>query len=61
MFEDLTAEADRLLVEALNASGERDPRDYYRNRLKELKGSDPAKYGATMFTKKQKLLLEKNI
>jgi hypothetical protein len=56
MFEDLTAEADRLLVEALNASGERDPRDYYRNRLKELKGSDPAKYGAAIEYYRNKLI-----
>ena len=48
MFEDLTAEADRLLVEALGASGERDPRDYYRDQLKKLKESNPERYDAAI-------------
>ena len=44
MSQDLTAAADQLLTEALEASGARDPRDYYRERLKELKDIDPEKY-----------------
>ena len=56
MSEDLTAEADRLLAEALNASGERDPRDYYRNRLMELKGSNPQGYDAAIEYYQNKLI-----
>ena len=56
MFEDLTAEADRLLAEALNASGERDPRDYYRDQLKELKGSNPERYDAAIEYYRNKLI-----
>ena len=56
MFENLTAEADRLLVEALNASGERDPRDYYRDQLKELKESNPERYDAAIEYYRNKLI-----
>ena len=56
MFEDLTAEADRRLVEALNASGERDPRDYYRDQLKELKGSNPEGYDTAIEYYRNKLI-----
>ena len=56
MSENLTAEADRLLAEALNASGERDPRDYYRNRLMELKGSNPEGYDAAIEYYRNKLI-----
>ena len=41
---DLTAEADRRLQEALDASGSRDPREFYRERLRELKGSNADGY-----------------
>ena len=44
MSQDLTATADQLLTGALNASGARDPRDYYREQLKKLKEVDPEKY-----------------
>lgn len=37
--------ADQLLDEALEASGARDPREFYRRRLRELKQSDQDKYG----------------
>jgi hypothetical protein len=56
MFEDLTAKADRLLTEALNASGERDPRDYYRDQLKELRGSNPEGYDAAIEYYRNKLI-----
>lgn len=36
--------ADLLLQEALEATGARDPREFYRARLKELKLEDPAAY-----------------
>lgn len=44
MTEDLSAEADRRLDEALAASGARDPREFYRERLKELKRADAEAY-----------------
>lgn len=44
MSDDLTAEADRLLEEALEREGARDPREYYRERLRELKRSDSEGY-----------------
>jgi len=44
MSDDVTAEADRRLAEALERSGARDPREFYRERLRELKGADPVKY-----------------
>ena len=44
MSQDLTVVADQLLTEALDASGARDPRDYYREQLKKLKEVDPEKY-----------------
>ena len=56
MFEELTAEADRLLAEALDASGERDPRDYYRSRLKELRVSNPEGYDAAIEYYQNKLI-----
>lgn len=40
MSEDLTEAADRRLEEALQAEGARDPREYYRDRLRELKSLD---------------------
>jgi hypothetical protein len=44
MSEDLTAEADRRLEEALGREGARDPREFCRERLRELKGADAAGY-----------------
>ena len=37
MTEDLAAAADEALEEALQAAGARDPREFYRERLRELK------------------------
>ncbi len=37
-------EADRRFEEALNATGARDPRDFYRGALRELKETDPSGY-----------------
>ena len=44
MTEDLSGEADRRLDAALAATGARDPREFYRERLKELKRVDPEAY-----------------
>jgi hypothetical protein len=44
MADDLTAEADRRLEAALAAEGARDPREFYRERLRELKQANPDGY-----------------
>ncbi len=44
MSNEITTEADRRLEEALERAGARDPREFYRERLRELKGSDPQGY-----------------
>ena len=36
--------ADKAFEEALRTAGARDPREFYRERLRELKGTDPAAY-----------------
>jgi len=38
------AEADRRFEEAMNATGARDPRGFYRQSLREMKGSNPEGY-----------------
>lgn len=45
MPQDLTAEADRRLEEALEREGARDPREFYRERLRELKQANADAYG----------------
>lgn len=44
MSEEITEKADRVLEEALERTGARDPRDFYRERLRSLKSSDPEAY-----------------
>lgn len=44
MTDDLLAAADRALEVALEASGARDPREFYRERLRELKDANPEGY-----------------
>lgn len=44
MSESLAAAAGRILEAALAESGARDPRDFYRERLRELKHSRPEEY-----------------
>ena len=44
MSEDLPAAADEALEAALAAAGARDPREFYRERLRELKRVDAAGY-----------------
>lgn len=41
---DATARAERLLEERLEETGARDPREFYRARLRSLKASDPEAY-----------------
>jgi hypothetical protein len=48
MSEDLIAEADRRLTEALADDGGRDPREFYRDRLRELKASDADAYAVAV-------------
>jgi hypothetical protein len=45
MSDDLTHQADEILEEALDATGARDPREFYRDRLRELKNANPVGYG----------------
>lgn len=44
MDEERQAKAEERFEDALEESGARDPRDYYRERLRELKGEDPEAY-----------------
>lgn len=44
MDEETRARADQRFQEALEETGARDPRDFYRERLRELKGRDPDAY-----------------
>jgi hypothetical protein len=44
MSDPLAAQADRLLEAALAQSGARDPREFYRERLRELKRANAAGY-----------------
>jgi len=48
MTADVTEQADRLLAEALEAAGARDPREFYRTRLKELRSANPDGYAAAV-------------
>jgi len=48
MSEDQTEMADKILVDALEAAGARDPREFYRERLKELRGANPDGYEAAV-------------
>jgi len=44
MSDDLTQRADQILEQALADSGARDPRDFYRDRLRELKNANTEGY-----------------
>ncbi len=48
MPDELTETADGILQEALEASGARDPREFYRDRLKELREANPDGYQAAV-------------
>jgi hypothetical protein len=58
MSEDQTAEADRRLQEVLEASGARDPREFYRDRLRELKSADASAYSEAVAYYKDRLIPE---
>lgn len=58
MSEDHTANADRRLREALESSGVRDPRELYRDRLRELKSVDAAAYSEAVAYYKDRLIPE---
>jgi hypothetical protein len=44
MADEVTNRADEILEQALAASGARDPREFYRDQLRELKQRNPAGY-----------------
>ncbi|MDH3270950.1 MAG: hypothetical protein OEN56_06435 [Gemmatimonadota bacterium] len=44
MADDLTALADRIYEQALERTGARDPREFYRERLRTLKDTNPVGY-----------------
>jgi hypothetical protein len=48
MADELTDRADRVLEEALQATGARDPREFYRERLRELRQANPDGYQAAV-------------
>lgn len=48
MSDDLAARADQALESALEAAGARDPREFYRERLRELKREKPDEYSAAV-------------
>ena len=48
MSDDLNARADARLEAALAETGARDPREFYRERLRELKQSSPAGYASAV-------------
>lgn len=48
MNADLKKAADQRFAEALAKAGARDPRDYYRERLRELKGANPDGYASAV-------------
>ena len=56
MSEDITAQADRRLEEALAREGARDPREFYRDRLRELKQANPDGYAKAVAYYKDTLL-----
>lgn len=58
MTEDLSKEADRRLEEALAATGARDPREFYRERLRDLKREDAHGYEQAVEHYKEVLIPE---
>ncbi|MEM7413991.1 MAG: hypothetical protein AAF389_00755 [Gemmatimonadota bacterium] len=56
MADDVTTRADQALEAALAETGARDPREFYRERLKELKQSNPNGYASAVQYYKETLL-----
>lgn len=54
--DELTRTADRVLEEALEQTGARDPREFYRERLRELKQSNPDGYREAVAYYREKLI-----
>lgn len=58
MSDDLTAAADQALEAALTETGSRDPREFYRERLRELKRTNPKGYESAVEYYRDTLLPE---
>ncbi len=58
MSDEITAQADRRLEEALAAAGARDPREFYRERLRELKQANPDGYAEAVAFYRDRLIPE---
>ena len=58
MSEDHSAEADRRLQKVLESSGTRDPREFCRDRLRELKSADASAYSEAVVYYKDCLIPE---
>ncbi len=56
MSDDVTTRADAALERALEETGARDPREFYRERLKELRQHDSAAYATAVSYYKETLL-----
>lgn len=56
MSDDVTARADKALEDALAETGARDPREFYRDRLRDLKGSNPEGYESAVRYYRETLL-----
>ena len=54
--DDLRARAEARFASALEAAGARDPRDFYRRQLVELKAADPAAYRRALAYYEQELI-----
>lgn len=54
--DDLRARADARFASALQAAGARDPRDFYRKQMVELKAADPAAYRRALAFYEQELI-----
>lgn len=48
MTDDTAARADQILEAALEATGARDPREFYRERLRDLKAEQPDSYSESV-------------
>ena len=56
MSDDVTKQADQILEAALEATGARDPREFYRERLQELKQANPDGYKEAVAYYRERLL-----
>lgn len=56
MSDEIIEKADRALEEALERTGARDPRNFYRDRLRSLKDADPEAYEAAVEYYRETLL-----